>query len=298
VTLSDTVVNLPCPAGTHPTSGGCSDNHSVSVSTKASDPENDVLTYNYTVSGGRVVGSGANVTWDLGGVGAGTYTITTAVDDGCGVCGKTNTQTITVKQCSDCVANAAPCSCPTLSASGPSGVTQPGQPMTFTATSSGDVTYNWSVSAGRISSGQGSSSITVDTIGLAAGSNVTATVEISTANMCADCPRTASETAGIATLPMARQIDEFGKVTPDEMKARIDGLYSQLDAEPGSTGYIIVYGTPAQVKAARALIAKAINRPGTARDASRVTIVEGPPQGADVHFKVYVVPSGAAPPTP
>lgn len=294
VTLSDSVVNLPCPAGSKSASG-CSDNHSVSVSTKASDPENDVLTYNYTVSGGRVVGSGANVTWDLGGVNAGTYTITTAVDDGCGVCGKTNTQTITVAQCKDCVTPPT-CSCPTLSLSGPTGVTTPGTDITFTATSSGDVTYNWSVSAGTIKSGQGTSSITVDTTGLA-GQSVTATVDIGgTASLCADCPKTASETAPVQPKPTPNLVDTYGKLKDDEVKAHVDNFFTTLNNDPSSHGYIIIYGTPAQIKAARAQMMKAI----TFRkyDLSRLTIVEGPPQGADVQVKMYMVPAGADNPTP
>ena len=60
------------------------------------------LTYNYTVSGGRIVGQGANVTWDVGGLQPGTYTITAGVNDGCGVCGQTQTKTITVKECAKC----------------------------------------------------------------------------------------------------------------------------------------------------------------------------------------------------
>jgi hypothetical protein len=55
----------------------------------------DVLTFNYTVSGGKIVGQGAKVVWDLSGVKPGTYTITAAAEDGCGVCG--NTITIEVK---------------------------------------------------------------------------------------------------------------------------------------------------------------------------------------------------------
>ena len=292
VTLSDTVINLPCAAGTRSASG-CSDNHSVSVSTKASDPENDVLTYNYTVSGGRVVGSGANVTWDLSGVGPGTYTVTTAVDDGCGVCGKTNTQSITVRNCPDCTPI---CSCPTLSINGPSGVTTAGQSMNFTATSSGDVTYNWSVSAGTISSGQGTSSVMVDTTGLAPGSSVTATVEIGNANMCAECPKVQSATAELARKIEPELVDTYGKLKDDDVKARIDGYYTQLNNDPSSHGYIIIYGTPAQIKAARAQIMKAI----TFRkyDPSRLTIVEGPPQGADVVIKLWRVPAGADNPTP
>lgn len=71
----------------------------ISVKTVAVDIENDVLTYQYTISGGKIVGQGANVVWDLTGASPGTYTITAGVDDGCGVCGQTKTQTIVVKEC-------------------------------------------------------------------------------------------------------------------------------------------------------------------------------------------------------
>ena len=291
LTLSSSTITIPCPAGTRSASG-CADNNTISVATHATDPENDVLTYNYTVSGGRVVGTGANVSWDLGGVQPGTYTITSAVDDGCGVCGATKTQTVTVAQCADCKQI---CSCPTLSMSGPTGVTTPGMDMTFTATSSGDVTYNWSVSAGTIKSGQGTSTITVDTAGLA-GQSVTATVDISGANFCTDCPKTASETAPVQGKPTADLVDTYGKLSNDDVKARIDGYYTQLNNDPSSKGYIIIYGTPAQIKAARAQIDKAISF--RKYDPSRVTIVEGPPQGADVVIKLYRVPAGADNPMP
>lgn len=69
----------------------------ISVKTIAVDPENDVLTYNYEVSGGKIIGQGANVIWDLSGVPPGTYTITAGVDDGCGICGQTKTDTVVVK---------------------------------------------------------------------------------------------------------------------------------------------------------------------------------------------------------
>jgi hypothetical protein len=81
----------------------CSDNtQTVKISTAAYDPENDVLTYNYVVTGGKIVGSGAKVVWDLSGVKPGTYTITAGVDDGCGVCGRTETKQIEVLECPSC----------------------------------------------------------------------------------------------------------------------------------------------------------------------------------------------------
>ena len=59
----------------------------------------DPLAYNYKVSGGKIIGKDEKVVWDLSGVKPGTYTITAAVDNGCGFsCGKTQTKAITVKE--------------------------------------------------------------------------------------------------------------------------------------------------------------------------------------------------------
>jgi len=69
------------------------------ISVSAVDPENDVLTYQYSISGGKIIGQGANVVWNLSGVKAGTYTITAVVDDGSGPSGKFMTKTVVVKEC-------------------------------------------------------------------------------------------------------------------------------------------------------------------------------------------------------
>ena len=55
-----------------------------SVTSTASDPDNDTLAYTYTTSGGRITGSGANVQFDSTGAAPGTYTITCHVSDGRG----------------------------------------------------------------------------------------------------------------------------------------------------------------------------------------------------------------------
>jgi hypothetical protein len=69
----------------------------VKVETIANDPDNDALTYNYTVTGGKIIGEGSKVIWSLKAVLPGTYSITAGVDDGCGNCGKTITQSVTIK---------------------------------------------------------------------------------------------------------------------------------------------------------------------------------------------------------
>lgn len=69
----------------------------VTVISTGVDPENDVLTYVYYVSAGKIVGEGPKVIWNLKGVAPGTYTITACVDDGCGICGKTITKEVVIK---------------------------------------------------------------------------------------------------------------------------------------------------------------------------------------------------------
>src|SRR5439155_24241343 len=101
---SRTTVTLPCPPGQ--TSGTCptTADASLGLTTTASDPDGDTLLYSYTVTGGRVTGEGANVAWDLSGLGPGTYTATVDVDDGCG-CITSSTTTVTIASCSDCFLN-------------------------------------------------------------------------------------------------------------------------------------------------------------------------------------------------
>ena len=68
----------------------------VGVTTIAEDPEGDVLKYRYTISGGRLMGSGSNVSWNLNGQIPGTYTITAVADDGCGSCGEKMTKSVKI----------------------------------------------------------------------------------------------------------------------------------------------------------------------------------------------------------
>jgi hypothetical protein len=86
----------PLPEGVSPDDVGPSTDMMINVATSAEDAENDVLDYHYTISGGRIVGSGSNVQWDLNGVLPGTYTITAGVDDSCGICGKTITKAVMI----------------------------------------------------------------------------------------------------------------------------------------------------------------------------------------------------------
>ena len=171
-----------------------------------------------------------------------------------------------------------------------------GAPITFTANFSGtqSITYNWSVSAGTISSGQGTSSITVDTTG-AAGGSVTATVEIG--GIDPSCTRTASCTTSIAVPPVVNceKVDEYGDIKFNDEKARLDAFASRLQTDAGSTGYIIGYGAGEGQGLARANRAKdyLVNTRGI--DAGRINVVDGGCR-AELWVELYVCPPGANPP--
>ena len=300
VTLGSTTITLPCPPGQVSRSGQCPDNNfTTTVSTTAVDPENDVLTYSYTVSAGRIVGQGANVTWDLSGVRAGTYTITAGVDDGCGICGQTQTQTITVVDCPDCAVPEEPCVCPTVTVTEPASPVEPGQTMTFTANVSGgtqdSVTYNWTVDQGTIVSGQGTPVITVDTTGLGR-TTIRATVEVG-GDLCPTCPTITASGTGIVDFEeiRSRQIDEFTRLSNDDVRQRIDNLFIELQNDPNATGYVINYGPPREVTRRETLIRNHIRL--RRYPANRVVFIQGGTE-PEIRTTLWVVPAGATPPTP
>jgi hypothetical protein len=163
ITISAHELTLPCKPGFRPARDvKVSESMVVDVSVAAEDPENDVLTYNYTVSGGRTIGTGSNVKWDLSGVYPGSYTTTAGVDDGCGLCGKTQVRTVTVDSCRSDIVDIE---CPTIEIAGPKDESISPGDSAFTVSVSGgtqsSVTYEWTVSNGDISRGQGTPSIMV-----------------------------------------------------------------------------------------------------------------------------------------
>ena len=298
LSVSDTEITLPCPPGQRSRSGGCTDATTVTVTTTATDAENDVLTYNYTVSGGRIVGTGASVQWDLSGLQPGSYTITAGVDDGCGLCGQTRTETVRVVECTDCE---TPCVCAVIDVTSPAGITAPGDAMTFTANVTGgtapNLTYNWTVSAGTIESGQGTPSITVRTNRDMANTTVTATVDVGGQDPACNCPRTAEGRGGVAGPPVGEQVDEFGALPADDIRGRLDSFFNVLANNPDNQGYVIIYGTEREMNTRERLIVNHINFRNF--DRNRITIVRGGvhPDGT-VYTKLYRIPPGADNPTP
>lgn len=105
VTLSTNEITVSCSAVDSADGRNCTDDAQlieVQVEADASPCSSWDFTYNYTISAGRIIGQGEKIVWDLSGVKPGKYTITAGVDNGCGVCGTTKTETVTVKKCDDC----------------------------------------------------------------------------------------------------------------------------------------------------------------------------------------------------
>jgi hypothetical protein len=255
------------------------------------------LRYKWTTNGGRLRGDGANTGWDLAGVQPGVYQAFVEVDDGRDLnCVAFSSVSIIVTECPPPPPEIV---CPNVTVSCPDAASE-NAPATFTATISGGSagitpTYNWTVSAGRIISGQGTTSITIDTAGLA-GQSIRANLDVGGYGM--RCPASCATSIPIVNKP--HKFDEYYDIARNDEKARLDNYAIQLQSEPSSQGYIIVYpsrkASAAQAQArAQRVSDYLVNSRGI--DSHRVVITTGPPR-EDWLFELWIVPEGTPPPTP
>jgi hypothetical protein len=274
----------------------CEDNR-VQLTANARANDGAKLRYRWTVNGGRLRGDGPNPSWDLSGAAPGSYQAVVEVDDGRDEnCVAFSSISVIVIECPR--ERPQPV-CPSVSVTCPESVKE-GDSVTFTADLNGGTpgitpTYTWTISAGRITSGQGTPSITVDTAGLA-GQTVRATLDIGGFGM--PCPASCAVAIPIVNKP--RKFDEYYDIARNDEKARLDNYAIQLQQEPGSQGYVIVYPSrkagPAQAQArAQRIVDYLVNSRGL--DTSRVVITMGPAR-EEWLFELWVVPEGAPPPVP
>ena len=157
----------------------CAEDSKVRLVAAASSADGSPLRYKWTSNGGHLTGDGANTTWDLSGAKPGVYQAVVEVDDGRDLnCVAFSTATVVVTECPP---ERPVLTCPNVSVSCPD-VVADDKPVTFTASISGGSanvvpTYTWTVSAGKIISGQGTPSVTVDATGLA-GQTIRATLDV------------------------------------------------------------------------------------------------------------------------
>ena len=270
----------------------------VQLTAKAVSPSGNPIKYKWTTDAGVISGEGPIVTWNLAGLKPGYHKasldIVSAGNDG--TCQAFSSVSVLVNPCAEVkpVCPAIEISCPTYVAID--------QPLTFTSRYSGGVpanitpVYNWTVSAGTIIEGQGTDTIKVDTKGLA-GQTVRASLSIGgyTLECAADC-------AVSIPLPKreSRKFDDYLNIARNDEKARLDNFGIELQNDPTSTGYVIVYPGRASKRAEvqdhfGRVIEYLVNSRGM--DASRIKTIEGPKR-EKLFVELWVSPQGVTPPNP
>ena len=175
------------------------------------------------------------------------------------------------------------------------------RPATFAAEVSGGdpkvtPTFNWTVSAGMIQSGRGTSAIVVDMTGFG-GMSMTTTINVG--GFARDCDAFASCNTSVLKKAELIKFDKYGG-PPAERNARLDDFALGLKENPDALVHIISYGgrtsRPGEAKAAADKVKDYLV---TTRgiDASRVVTVDGGYR-EDRTVELWLAPAGASPPAP
>ena len=278
----------------------CADNGApqVRLTAKAVSPGGYPIKYKWSTSAGVIDGEGPVVTWNLAGLKPGYHKASLDIQSvgSDGSCEAFSSVTVLVNPCAAVqpVCPAIEIVCPTTIAID--------QPLTFSSRYSGGIpanitpVYNWNVSAGTITEGQGTSTIKVDTTGLA-GQTVRASLSMGgyTLECSADC--------GV-TIPLpklnSRKFDEFPDISRNDEKARLDNFAIELQNDPTATAYVIVYPGKSSKRGevqhhASRIVEYLVNSRGL--DQRRIVTLVGPPRD-QLFVDLWITPQGATPPNP
>ncbi len=293
-----TVIYLPCAPGWGAGEAKCNESPVIRVRVKLSGDGAGSAKLATLVTGGRVVSTeNGEIRWDLSGVYPGTYTITVSAEDRDGRLGEGKTASVSVERCPRCESGDV---CYTAKLIAPEGLVQAGQSFSVDAEVPGakeELTYNWTVTAGTIISGQGTPSISIDTTGLPGGSSVSITLELGVPPGLPGCPTTFTETVGIAPEPKPVLTDEFSTtVTCEDGNARLDSFFAELANNPSDHGVIVIYDSPKSARSAWRREQLIRNFVRFRRfDLSRVTFIRGAARENAV-TQFWRVPPGATEP--
>ena len=169
------------------------------------------------------------------------------------------------------------------------------------------VIYTWTVSPSEVSitSGLGTPSITVDTKGMG-GQTITADLDVNDGVYDANCRQKISVPTIVEKPPLPpgpRKFDEFESLAFDDDKARLDAFAIELQNNPDSQGYIIMYqGTDkASVKNRKVevLSKRTLDYLVKARgiDPRRIVITNWGTRQKTT-YDLWIIPPGAQPPVP
>lgn len=134
--------------------------------------------------------------------------------------------------------------CPVINIFGPLYVWETQSPLQFEATIRSNTprvipSFIWTVSAGRIMSGQGSPRITVEHPG---PFYQTITASVSVGGFSSECNNKSSIASPANLLLVPYKFDDFGKLNCEDELARLDNFAVVLHSHQRLRGYIIIYG--------------------------------------------------------
>lgn len=299
VAVANAPLSLSLTADTNSVSA-CANGGAPQVQLKANavSPGGYPIKYKWTTESGVISGEGPVVTWNLAGLKPGYHKASLDIQSvgAEGSCQAFSSISVLVNPCPvvQPVCPAIEISCPTTVALD--------QPITFTSRYTGGVpanvnpVYNWTVSAGTIIEGQGTSTIKVDTKGLG-GETVRATLSMGgyTLECSADCA---------VTIPLpkltSRRFDEFPDISRNDEKARLDNFAIELQNDPTATAYVIVYPGKTSKRGdvqhhSSRIVEYLVHSRGL--DERRIVTLVGTTRD-QLHVELWVTPQGAAPPTP
>lgn len=168
--------------------------------------------------------------------------------------------------------------------------------------------YVWTVtpSNARVTSGLGTSSITIDTTGLA-GQTVSAEVDVNDGFDDAICRQRITTSTVVEKIPekpiVPEKFDEFDSVSFDDDKARLDNFVVQLQNKPDAQAYIIMYqgtdGVSVKQRNVEVLSKRTLDYLVKVRglDPRRIWIVKGGTRPKTM-YQLWIVPPGAPTPVP
>lgn len=184
-----------------------------------------------------------------------------------------------------------------------------GDLVTFAAVNSGTspipLRYGWKVSNGRVTSGLGTPSITVDSTGLG-GKTINAELDVNDDvydNRCRQVISVPTDVIPPITPepPKPFRCDEFEAKAPDDDKARFDNCVIQAQNTPDAQLYVIIYPGTDRISMTRNTYERLSKRTldymvkNRGFDPRRISIVKGSAR-VKTTYEVWIVPPGATPP--
>lgn len=157
-----------------------------------------------------------------------------------------------------------------------------------------NLTYEWTVSTGKITGGESTASINVETGGSRLHS-ITVTVDLISNT---GCVASNSITQTCLPAPAASLFDRYGDVPFDNETARLDRFVAELQNVRGAQGYLVVFaarGDVAGKDTQRSLRAKNYLVGKRGIEDARIVVVRGG-EKTRAKIELWIVPAGATPP--